>query len=44
MTSLQTIEQQLIAEYGLVKGWIAGHVYASLAIAGALGFLAGKIF
>jgi hypothetical protein len=43
MSQLATIEEQLKTEYGVVKGWIAAHVYASLAIAFAAGFLIGRI-
>lgn len=43
MTSIQTIEEQLKSEYGAIKGWIAAHVYTSVGIALAIGFLLGKI-
>lgn len=44
MTNLATIEDQLKAEYGAVKGWIAAHVYASLGIAFGVGQVIALIF
>ena len=41
MTTLTTVEQQLIAEYGVVRGWIATHVYSSVFLALAAGWLVG---
>lgn len=38
-----TFEQEIVAEYGVVKGWLATHPYISVAIALAVGFLLGKI-
>lgn len=43
MTTIQSLEDQIKAEYGFVKGWIATHVYWSALIAVAVGFVAGKI-
>lgn len=43
MMTFATIEEQLKSEYGAVKGWIAAHVYASVGIALAVGFVLGKI-
>lgn len=41
--TILTLEQEIIAEYGIVKGWIATHPYISVAIALGVGFLLGKI-
>lgn len=41
--SLQSLEQQIVAEYGIVKGWIATHVYSSVIIAFALGAVFGHV-
>jgi ElaB/YqjD/DUF883 family membrane-anchored ribosome-binding protein len=38
------IEETLKLEYGVVKGQIAAHVYASLGIAFAAGVLVGLLF
>jgi len=44
MTNLLSIEEQLRSEYGVVKGWIAAHVYASVGLALVLGFVVRWIF
>ena len=44
MTNLLSIEEQLKSEYGVVKGWIAAHVYASVGIAFVAGFIVKWIF
>lgn len=44
MPTIATIEEQLKTEYGVVKGWIAAHVYASVGLALLIGFIIGKIF
>ncbi len=41
MTTLSTVEKQLVAEYGVVRGWIATHVYSSMFLALTAGWLAG---
>ena len=44
MTNIATIEDQLKAEYGAVKGWIAAHVYGSIGIAFGAGQIVALIF
>lgn len=41
--SIQSLEEQIVAEYGAVKGWIAVHVYPSVFAALFIGFLIGRI-
>ena len=43
MTTISGIEDQLKTEYGVVKGWIAAHVYASVGIALVVGIVIGRI-
>lgn len=42
--SIATLEQQIVAEYGAVKGWIATHVYTSVLLAFGAGCVVGGIF
>lgn len=44
MPTLATLEQQIIADYGKIKGWIATHAYLSTLIALGAGFALGKVF
>lgn len=44
MSKIATIEERLVTEYGVVKGWIAAHVYASVGIAFVLGGVVKWIF
>ena len=44
MTDWQTVEEHIKAEYGVVKAWIATHVYTSVFLALGAGFLLGKVF
>lgn len=44
MTTIATIEDQLKAEYGALKGWIAAHVYASVGLAFGAGQIVALIF
>ena len=41
MTTLSTVEQQLVAEYGVIKGWIATYIYTSVFLALVAGGLVG---
>ena len=43
MPMLETFESQLKNEYGVVKGWIAAHVYLSVGIALVVGIVIGRI-
>lgn len=41
MATIANIEQQIITEYGVVVGFIKNHVYSSVLIALAAGWLIG---
>lgn len=41
---INDIEARIVAEYGVIKGWIATHVYLSLLIALGVGWAIGKVF
>ncbi len=43
MTTISGIEEQLKAEYGAFKGWIAAHVYLSVGIALVVGIVIGRL-
>lgn len=44
MENIQTIEQQIIAEYGVVKGWVATHSWTAMTTALTVGFAIGKFW
>lgn len=39
--TIQTLEEQIVAEYGMVRGWIAVHPLLAMVAALSLGWLAG---
>lgn len=41
--NIQSLEQQIVSEYGAVKGWIATHPYIATLGALFIGFLIGRI-
>lgn len=41
MSEWQTVEQRINGEYGVVKAWIATHVYTSVFLALAAGAVLG---
>ena len=43
MSTLQTIEEQIVSEYGKVKGWVMTHVYLSIGIACLASWVIGRI-
>lgn len=43
MSTLQSIEDQIVSEYGKIKGWIMTHVYLSIAGACAVFWILGRV-
>lgn len=41
MGKLVSLEQKIVAEYGIIKGWIATNAYAAVGIALAVGVTIG---
>jgi hypothetical protein len=41
--NIQTIEEQIVAEYGKVKGWVATHAYLSIGIACGVSWGLGRL-